>query len=793
MVCAEVPGQHVGPVLRTLDLALDQRPAHRPAVRRPGVVQGVGVLDRPGVHGEPHLLGAPAGVGVQHLDALHLIGPLRVGREVGDHLHHPLRRGGDGDRGGRRVGHGGRLPAGHPGVAHQRSTYGRPVSRKCPTLTHSVRPTRARAASGWCTWPNSAARGRSRRISSSNAGARRLGPPGPHVVGQLGHRGRGVAAQHVDRGQCVHGGGVLRGRQHVRGPRPRRAGARPGGSGTPADEPEPQPADVDHPVRRAGTARAARTPATAGAGRRCPGWRRSGRGSAPKRRSYCSRMACSTTAGASGTRDQASLTNRTSSPGAPPARSRPNSALTCGPSTRPMIPAAGRGSRRTRPGHRAPAARRRRRPPGPARRRCRARRRPRARAWSANLRGPPVVGPPRGTLSDRRRVQEGPTVREYSVPASVRVGDQENLVDAVYDTAARHGSAVVYRRRGPDGGWADVTAAEFADQVTAVARGLIAAGVDAGDRVALLSRTRYEWTLFDYAILAAGAVTVPIYETSSDEQVEWILSDSGAVAVVVESAAHAAVLAGVAAGSDALRRIWQIEPPAGAPEHPGRGRAAGRAGLRHRLRRGARPAPRGRRRRPGHADLHLRHHRPAEGLRAHPPQPALRGQGGHPGLPGAAQPDRLGAAVPAAGARVRQGHPVRGAGHPDRRRAHRATCRTWSRTSPRSVRRSCSRCRGCSRRSTTRARQRAHDGGKGRIFDAGRGHRDRLEPSPGRWPARTAARGPARAVRPAGLPQAAGRGRRAGAWRRCPAAPRSASGSGTSSAGSGCRCWRATG
>ena len=86
-----------------------------------------------------------------------------------------------------------------------------------------------------------------------------------------------------------------------------------------------------------------------------------------------------------------------------------------------------------------------------------------------------------------------------------------------------------------------MTAKEFADQVTAVARGLLAAGIQAGERVALMSKTRWEWTLFDFAILAVGAVVVPIYETSSAEQVEWILADSEAVAAVVESAAHAAI------------------------------------------------------------------------------------------------------------------------------------------------------------------------------------------------------------------------------------------------------------
>jgi len=132
-------------------------------------------------------------------------------------------------------------------------------------------------------------------------------------------------------------------------------------------------------------------------------------------------------------------------------------------------------------------------------------------------------------------------VREYSVPAIVTVGAEENLLDAVYDNAAAHGSEVALRIQ-EDGGWRDVTAAEFAEHVTGVARGLIAKGVRPGDRVALLSRTRYEWTLVDYAILAAGGVTVPIYETSSASQIEWILSDSGAVGIVVENAGHAALV-----------------------------------------------------------------------------------------------------------------------------------------------------------------------------------------------------------------------------------------------------------
>lgn len=158
-------------------------------------------------------------------------------------------------------------------------------------------------------------------------------------------------------------------------------------------------------------------------------------------------------------------------------------------------------------------------------------------------------------------------MREYSVPATSTVGESENLLDAVFANAAGHPAAVAIRRRGADG-WSDITAAEFAEQVTAVARGLIQAGVAPRDRVALFARTRYEWTLLDYAILAVGAVTVPIYETSSAEQVAWILSDSGAIGVIVEDSGHREIVEQVRPGLPDLRLVYQIEPPAGEDGKP---------------------------------------------------------------------------------------------------------------------------------------------------------------------------------------------------------------------------------
>ncbi|MEO3775617.1 long-chain fatty acid--CoA ligase [Micromonospora sp. B11E3] len=155
-------------------------------------------------------------------------------------------------------------------------------------------------------------------------------------------------------------------------------------------------------------------------------------------------------------------------------------------------------------------------------------------------------------------------MREFSVPPIVTVGDAANLTDPVWDNAEAAPDAVQFVRPAgsvgqPGRAWADVTCRQFRDEVVAVARGLVAAGISPGDRVALMSRTRYEWTLVDYAVWAAGAVTVPIYETSSADQAAWILEDSGAVAVVVETDHHAALVAGVRDRMPELAHVWQIE------------------------------------------------------------------------------------------------------------------------------------------------------------------------------------------------------------------------------------------
>ncbi len=133
-----------------------------------------------------------------------------------------------------------------------------------------------------------------------------------------------------------------------------------------------------------------------------------------------------------------------------------------------------------------------------------------------------------------------------------------NLTDDIHDRLADHHDDVAFVRN-ENGSWIDVTLGEFSAQMTAVAKGLIAAGVQEADRVALLSKTRYEWTLLDYAILSVGATTVPIYETSSAEQIGWILADSGATATIVESAGHLEKIHTLRDDAPNLRHVWSID------------------------------------------------------------------------------------------------------------------------------------------------------------------------------------------------------------------------------------------
>jgi long-chain acyl-CoA synthetase len=152
-------------------------------------------------------------------------------------------------------------------------------------------------------------------------------------------------------------------------------------------------------------------------------------------------------------------------------------------------------------------------------------------------------------------------VRELHVASNVSTVDYTNVADIVFENARTRPDHVAIRRR-VGGRWVDITDLAFADEVTSLAKGLIASGIDAGDRVAVMSKTRYEWTLADFACFSVGAVVVPIYETSSAEQVEWILSDSGAKGAFVETDAHAAIVESVRGQAHDLVHVWQIEKDA---------------------------------------------------------------------------------------------------------------------------------------------------------------------------------------------------------------------------------------
>lgn len=149
-------------------------------------------------------------------------------------------------------------------------------------------------------------------------------------------------------------------------------------------------------------------------------------------------------------------------------------------------------------------------------------------------------------------------MREFSVPASFTVDEHDTVVSSVFGHAATSPDHVILQRL-VDGAWTDVTCAQVEELVRSAALGLIAEGVGPGDRVAILSATRWEWAIIDFAILAIGAVTVPIYETSSAEQVRFVLSDSGAVAAFAETDQHFAKIEQLKAELPELRHVYGID------------------------------------------------------------------------------------------------------------------------------------------------------------------------------------------------------------------------------------------
>ncbi len=163
------------------------------------------------------------------------------------------------------------------------------------------------------------------------------------------------------------------------------------------------------------------------------------------------------------------------------------------------------------------------------------------------------------------------TLQEATTPAPFTIEPGETCLTAMMDTAKARPHGVMFTRPA-NYEWVNVTAKEFVDEVFEVAKGLIASGVEHGDRVVLLSNTRYEWSLLDFAIWAAGAVSVPIYPSSSLSQIQWIVEDSGAVLAITETRDHSELVRHLVLGEDGqpgingspsqLRRMLEINSSA---------------------------------------------------------------------------------------------------------------------------------------------------------------------------------------------------------------------------------------
>lgn len=156
-------------------------------------------------------------------------------------------------------------------------------------------------------------------------------------------------------------------------------------------------------------------------------------------------------------------------------------------------------------------------------------------------------------------------MQSYDVPPIVVSDPTENITDLLANRVKLTPNLNLFAIETKPGVWLDLTAKQFEDKVIAVAKGLVASGIQPGQAVAIMSRTRFEWALIDFALWYAGAVPVPIYESSAPSQIEWILSDADCVAMFVENDEHLSRFQEIKNSAPLCRQVWNIE--AGAIEH----------------------------------------------------------------------------------------------------------------------------------------------------------------------------------------------------------------------------------
>lgn len=149
-------------------------------------------------------------------------------------------------------------------------------------------------------------------------------------------------------------------------------------------------------------------------------------------------------------------------------------------------------------------------------------------------------------------------MKETFTQPVVKADPTANATDLLVDRVAKTPNIILFALPTADGGWSDVTGAEFLAQVVALAKGFVAAGVQPGDKIAFMCKTRYEWTLVDFALWFSGAIMVPIYETSSPAQLLWNLTDSGATGIITETPDHFARFDEIASDAPNVTHVWQM-------------------------------------------------------------------------------------------------------------------------------------------------------------------------------------------------------------------------------------------